>query len=356
MSLPLIGSLLSKRMSTKDLTILFTSLSYMSTAGMTLREGVDILMQDPNSKLNKGGLQLMLDCFDEGLTLSVTLKEHEDVYGPGLWRQVDAAERTGKVPQCLLRIAEQYKMNSDVVSKIRGALAYPIFIVIVALVAAYYLFTNTIPEMGKMMAEFGADLPQLTLTVMAMCDALVKYSVLIAIVLVGLVIGIIYALKHPLKSQWHKFILMFPLSGGISVNINYSLIYLLINDMTENGAHAVESLRVAASSATNIFIQRELLKCADTMEREGYGLARVLEGATTMPHNDRLMLTVGSKTGREMDVLKDMSTRRGIAANEAIARLLELMTPIIMLFVCVIVGILVVSIYMPMLTMASAMR
>lgn len=345
-----------KKMSTKDLILLFTSLSYMQTAGMTLREGVDILMQDPNSKLNKHGLQTLLDCFDEGMILSVILKEHEDIYGSGLWRQVDAAERTGKVPQCLLRIAEQYKSNSDVVSKVRGALAYPIFIVIVALVASYYLFTTTIPEMGAMMAEFGADLPALTLTVMALCDVLVDYSVLIIIGFIALVFGVSYALTHQLRLQWHQFILKFPLSSGISVNINYALIYLLINDMTENGAHAVEALRVAGSSAMNLFIRQEILNCADTMEREGYGLAQVLMEATTMPHDDRLMLVVGARTGREMDVLRDMSKRRSAAANDAIARLLELMTPIIMLFVCVLVGILVVSIYMPMLTMASAMR
>lgn len=346
----------SKKMSTKDMTLLFTSLSYMQTAGMTLREGVDILMQDPNSKLNRNGLQLLLDSFDEGMTLSVILKENEDVYGTGLWRQVDAAERTGKVPECLLRIAEQYKANSDVVSKIKGALAYPIFIVIVALIAAYYLFTTTIPEMGAMMAEFGADLPAMTLAVMAFCDILVDYSFLIIGGLIGGIVLLCYLLTHQFRLQWHQFILKFPLSRGISVNVNYSLIYLLVNDMTENGAHAVEALRVAASSAANLFIQRELLSCADTMEKEGYGLAQVLMEASTMPHDDRLMLSVGSKTGREMDVLKDMSVRRGIAAHESIARLLELMTPIIMLFVCAIVGVLVVSIYMPMLTMASAMR
>lgn len=345
-----------KKMSTKDMILMFTSLSYMQTAGMTLREGVDILMQDPNSQLNKHGLQVMKDCFDEGLTLSATLKENEDVYGPGLWRQVDAAERTGKVPECLLRIAEQFKANSNVASKIRGALAYPVFIVLVALVASYYLFTTTIPEMGTMMLEFGAELPALTLAMMDFCDILVKYSIFFLIGIVGLVALIAWALTHPLKLKWHRFILKFPLSGGISVNLNYALVYLLLNDMTENGAHAVEALRVAASSASNLFISRELLGCADTMEREGYGLSQVLMEATTMPHDDRLMLNVGSRTGREMDILKDMAARRNVAANEAIARLLELMTPIIMLFVCAIVGVLVVSIYMPMLTMASSMR
>ena len=344
-----------KKMATKDLILVFTSLSYMQTAGMTLREGVNILLQDPNSKLNKSGLQLLLDCFDEGMSLSVTLKEHEDVYGTGLWRQVDAAERTGKVPECLLRIAEQFKSNGDVTSKIRGALAYPVFIVIVALIAAYYLFTHTIPEMGAMMQEFGAELPALTLAVMALCDIVVKYSLFIGIGLVAAVFATIWALKGPLKMQWAKFILKFPLSRDISINMNYALVYLLLNDMTENGAHAVEALRVAASSASNLAISQELLNCADIMDREGYDLSKSLMEANTMPHDDRLMLTVGSRTGREMDVLKDMARRRNAAANESVGQLLEMMTPIIMVFVCILVGVLVVSIYMPMLTMASSM-
>lgn len=345
-----------KRMSSKDMIILLTSLSYMATAGLTLREGVDIIMQDPSGKLNQRGLQTMRDSFDEGATLSQTFRDHEDVFGGGIWRQVDAAERTGKVPECLLRIAEQFKSNNDVASKIKGALAYPIFIVVVALIAAYYLFTTTIPEMGSMMMEFGADLPPLTVTMMTFCDILVSHGVLIVGGFIVVVVLVCWALTHPLKIQWHKFITKFPLSGGISVNINYSIVYLLINDMTKNGAHAVEALRVAAASAANLFISSELLSCADAMEREGFDLAQALLASGTMPHDDRLMLNVGSRTGRQMDVLQDMAKRRKDSANEAVARLLELMTPIIMLFVCAIVGVLVVSIYMPMLTLASSMR
>lgn len=349
-------SLNSKKVSQKDMVLLCTSLSYMLTAGLTPRDGIDIIMNDPNNKINPNGLKIFIDCLDSGLTIAETFRDHEDVFGTGIWRQVDAAQRTGKVPQCLLRIASQLKSKGDVVGKIRGALVYPIFILIVAVFAAYFLFTGTIPEMGAMMQEFGADLPALTKAMMALSDFIVQYSLFIGIGLVGGIALFVWALKNPLKMKWHKFITRFFLSGSIAINMNYSQVYTLVNDMIENGAHTVEALRVAASSVSNIFILTELMECASTMEKEGIGLAEALLSASTMPHDDRLMLNIGSRSGRELEVLKDMAERRATAANEAIARLLEMMTPIIMVLVCAIVGVLVISIYMPMLTMASAMR
>lgn len=346
----------SKKVSQKDMVILLTSLSYMLQAGLTPRDGVDILLQDPNNKINPAGLKTLIDSLDSGLTLAETFRDNESIFGAGLWRQVDAAQRTGKVPECLLRISNQLKSKGDVVGKIRGALVYPCFVLVAALFAAYFLFTGTIPEMGAMMQEFGADLPPLTKAMMAISEVAARYSVLIILGFLAAVTGLVWCLKHPLRLRWHKFLTKFVLSGGISINMNYSQVYTLLNDMIENGAHTVEALRVSASSVLNTFIVSELQACASTMEREGIGLAEALLTASTMPHDDRLMLNVGSRTGREMEILRDMASRRAIAANESITRLLELMTPIIMVFVCIIVGVLVVSIYMPMLTMASSMR
>lgn len=344
-----------KRVDSKGLILLFTSLSYMRSAGLTMRDGVDILMKNKDHRINRAGLQVLIDGFDEGFVLSQVLKEHEDVFGTGWWRQVDAAERTGKVPECLLRLADQLKHNASIMNKIRGAMAYPLFVVVVALFAGYYLMTNTIPEMGEMLAEFGGELPALTKAMMAACDVLTNHGLLVGVILVILVVMIIWMLKHPFKMQWHTFITKFPLSSGISINLNYSMVYTLINDMIENGSNIVAAVRIAASSATNVLIIKELQGCADSMEREGHGLAVALQAANTMPGDDRMMLDVGSRTGREMELLQDMAERRRVAAEEAVNQLLELLSPIIMLVVCVVVGILVVSVYMPMLTMATQM-
>lgn len=343
------------RVDNKGLILLFTSLSYVKSAGLTFRDGVDIMEGTGDHHINPHGLKVLREGFDEGLVLSNILQNNEDVFGTGWWRQMDAAERTGKESECLLRIAEQLKNNAGIMARIRSAMTYPILVLVVAIIAAYYLMTNTIPQMAEMLAEFGGELPALTKMMMALCDAMIAYGPFIALGLILLVALIIWLLKHPLKLYWHKFITKFFLSGGISINLNYAIVYTLINDMIENGATMVEALRIAASSAANLYITTELLSCADTMEREGYGLAVGLQTAKSMPGDDRMMMDVGSRTGREMELLQDMAVRRRVAANEAVNTLLELLSPIIMLGVCALVGVIVVSVYMPMLTMATQM-
>lgn len=342
-------------MDSNGLILMFTSLSYVKSAGLTFRDGIEILMNNKEHRINPIGLKTMRDGFDEGLVMSQILQEHEDIYGQGWWRQVNAAERTGKESECLLRIADQLKNNASIVSRIRSAMTYPIFVLVIAAFAAYYLLTNTIPQMGEMLMEFGGELPPLTKAMMAVCDAMIKYGVLIGAVLVVLVLILIWALKNPFRLQWHRFITRFPLSKNISINLNYATVYTLINDMIENGANIVEALRIAATSAPNVFILSQLMDCADSMEREGYGLAVALQMAQSMPGDDRMMMDVGSRTGREMDLLQDMAVRRRVAANEAVNTLLELLSPIIMLGVCAVVGVLVVSVYLPMLTIATQM-
>lgn len=351
----LFGLSLGNKMSSNDMIILTTSLSYMLSAGLTARDGVDIIMQDPASKVNKTGLQILHDGFDSGLVLSQILKENEKVFGLGLWQQIEAAERTGKVPEALFRISEQLKANRGIVGKIRGALAYPIFIIVVALIAAIYLFTNTIPEMGQMMEDLGGEMPGITIAMMGIADMMVEHGILMLFAFVIFCVIIQWALTHPFRAGWHHFISKAPLSGSISVNLSYSRMYMMVNDMVANGSPMVESLRVAASTVDNLFIAGELKRCADTMEREGYVLAEALTGATSMPNDDKLMLGVGQRTGREMEILQDLAVRRSAAAAQSVDRLLEMMTPIIMVMVCGVVAVLVIAVYLPMLTMASTM-
>lgn len=351
----LFGLVKGKRLTVNEMVILTTSLSYMLSAGLTLRDGVDIIMKNPDNKMRKDGLQVMKDGFDAGLVLSQVLEQNEDVFGEGLWQQLDAAERTGKVPQALLRIATQLKTGKSVVSKIKGAMAYPTVVIAIAVVAAIYLFTNTIPEMGEMMADLGGEMPALTLKMMAFADLLIAHGVLMGVITAAIILAIRWSLTHTFKKQWHHFISKAPLAGGISTNLSYSRFYMMVNDMIENGSASVDAIRVASTTIDNIFIKDELQNCADTMEREGYGIAEALQPATSMPSDDKLMLGVGARTGREMEILQDLAKRRADAANQSVERLLEMMTPIIMIFVCAIVAVLVISVYLPMLTMASTM-
>ena len=348
-----LSSLFSNRMKRQDMIVMMTTLSWMLSSGISVKSGVDKLLEDPNNKMNRNSLLLLHNDLEEGKQLSECFRDHEDVFGTGYWRQIDAAEQTGKVAECLLRITSQLENDGDLMSKVRGAVTYPAVIVLFALVAGYYMFTTIVPQMGEMMGEFGVEMPALTVAVMVFADYLMSHYIFIAGILVGSVLLIRYLISHQWKFGWCKLLTRLPFVGPISVNMNYSLVYTLLSDMIENGSHIVEALRVAAGSATNAFIMSELLSSADSMEREGLGLTEALVKSSTMPADDKLMLQIGSDTGREIELLSNLSSRRREAAYGSVNALMEVLPTLVLLVVAAVVGVMVIAIYMPMISMAT---
>lgn len=346
-------TIINRQMKRNDMITVLTTLSWMLSAGMSLKSGIEELLNDPNNKMDRRGLEILNDGLDEGKALSEIFKDNEDVFGPGRWRQLDAAERTGKVPECLVRISNQIKSNGDLMGKVRSAITYPALIMVFALIAGYYMFTTVVPQMGEMMLEFDVEMPAMTQAVMAFAYFLMDHFILIVVALVFLVAVIRFLLTHQLRYAWHTLITRLPFIGPVSVNMNYSLVYTLLSDMIENGAHTVEALRVASGSASNVFIMGELLAAAESMEREGLSITEALVKTTTMPPDDKLMLQVGSRTGREMELLHSLSTRRREAAYASVNSLMEVMPTLVLIVVAIVVGIMVVAIYMPMISMAT---
>lgn len=343
----------SKKMKRDEFVILCTTLSWMINSGLSIRDGVSELLADKNNRMNRGALETLRDELDEGKTLSVVMRDNEAIFGEGYWRQIDAAERTGKVPECLMRIADQVRNDGDLMGKVRGALTYPAFILLLALAAGYYMFTTIVPEMGTMMAEFDVEMPALTKVMMSAADFLIANGLFVLLTLVGIIFVVHYLLTKPFKMQWHETITKIPVVGSVSVNMNFSLSYLLLNDMISNGANIVEALRVAASGCTNLYIRKELEDTADRMDREGISLTDGLLDTNTMPADDKLMLQIGQRTGREMELLPDLSERRRKAAYDSVNKVMELLPTVVLLVVSAIVAVMVVSIYMPMISMAT---
>lgn len=343
----------SKKLSNDDFVMLCTTLSWMISSGLSVREGVVELLADKNNKMNRGALEILRDELDAGKVLSQILRDHEDVFGEGYWRQVDAAERTGKVPECLTRLADQIRNNGDLVSKVRNAMIYPAFILLLAFAAGYYMFTTIVPQMGEMMAEFGIELPGLTQVMMKAANFLIANGLYVGVMVAGFAFVLHWVLTKLIRLQWHQFITKLPFVGPVSINMNYATVYMLLNDMIENGAHIVEALRVAASSSGNLFVRQDLEDVAGRMDLEGIGLTEGLTAAITMPSDDKLMLTIGQRTGREMELLPDLAVRRRKAAYDSVNTVIEIIPTVLLIFVAGIVGVMVVSIYMPMISMAT---
>lgn len=342
-----------KKIKNSELIILFESMSFMISAGFSEYASLSLLIEDESNKISKFAIKSILHSMDNGMSFPHAFHDNEQYLRKGYWRQLEAADRTGKLPECLLRLSAQIKANSDITSKIRGALAYPVFVLAIAMVAGYVMFTGAIPEMADMMAEFDAELPLMTQAMMGIAQVMIDYWYYMLSLLLVAVAVFIYSITHQLKLQWDRFVTKLPLVGPILINLSYSTAYRIISDMIENGANPVEALTVANGSVTNAFIHKDLQHCQDIMLQNALEMSEALSYAETLPNDDKLMFKVGQRTGRTIDILPDLANHRRTKAIEAVDILLEMMNPLVMAVVCAIVGILVVSIYMPMITISQ---
>lgn len=342
-----------KKMKNSELVILFESMSFMISAGFSEYDSLSLLIEDESNKISKFAIKGILNSMDNGMSFPHAFHDNEQYLRKGYWRQLEAADRTGKLPECLLRLSAQIKANSDITSKVRGALAYPAFVLLIAMIAGYVMFTGAVPEMADMMAEFDAELPLMTQAMMGVAQAMINYWYYMLALLIIAIVSFLYSITHKLKFRWDRFVTKMPLIGPIMVNLSYSTAYRIISDMIENGANSVEALTVANGSVVNAYIHRDLQHCQDMMVQNALEMSEALGYAETIPNDDKLMLKVGQRTGRTIDILPDLATHRRAKAIESVDILLEMMNPLIMAVVCAIVGILVVSIYMPMITISQ---
>lgn len=345
---------LKYKLSKKELIYLLTMLSYMFSSGLTLEQGMNILLADNTSKFNKHVPTLILQELENGFSLWEIFRDNEDCIGTGLWQQLEAAEKSGKIAQCMDRLAGQLKNDAGIIAKIRSAIMYPVMLIIAMLGAGYFMFSNIVPQIAETYGELDAELPMITQVAMKIADILITYNAIIFAGLVCLIALLVYLVKRPLRLHWHRFLTKAPVIGKIVVTLNYSLIYTILCDMIETGGSTVEAITIAGNSTKNTFIRWELMEAVDRCISNGYDLADTLADVQSMPQVDRLMLKVGQQTGHIIDILGDIAVRSKQECKEATDTLLELVNPIVMLFAALLVGSLLISVYLPLLTMSTA--
>lgn len=343
------------RPSPKELSSLYMSLSYLVRAGFTLRESFVQISQDPDIKISKTVLKDVITDLDNGEKYANIFEKHEFTFGENVWKQVDIADRSGTLDACFSRISKRLKSSGDFTGKVKGALIYPVIMIILGFVVALYLLTSVMPDLAEMMIDMGGTLPEFTVAMMDFANWFMDHVIISVMLLLCLVAGVWWVLRFPLRFRWHSLLVRLPAVKHIVIDTNYSQIYLLLNDMISSGASTIDAFKLAISSSKNLAIVHDLTKCVTAMEREGISIAEALQSSYTVPTSDRLMLDAGGKSGRTMEILSELADRRTDAAREAINIVTEILAPMFTMLACGIVVAIIMSIYIPAMSLTSQM-
>lgn len=355
----LFGSSIKK----KDLAEFFQKMSMLLDTGYDACSAAKLLGHKSENKKrgdhSADGIRkvavLLLPNLTEGFSLHEAMAAHPKYFGEYV-NQVEVGEAAGKTAEVLQRICDQIKNANKIMSKLKSALTYPVVTLLFTFAAAYYLFTAVIPDMLNMLSDVGvSELPAATKIVMAVGDWVKSNGLQLgSIFLIALIVFIVYS-KTVGKMAVSKLTTRLPLIGKIVQNNSMTLFFSNWQQMILAGAEMSVALKSAAEAVPNLYIRKEMMGAYFDYKENGIAVYETLGPIDVVRDLETKTIQVaieGSKLGRTLGILAE---DRAFEADKSISTMTAAINPIMMLIVGLIVGVLVMSVYGPIMSVSSAL-
>ena len=350
-SLPKIGR---EKVKHKDLSLFTRQFSVMLDAGLPLVQCLEILgQQQDNKAFQKVIFQTRAD-IESGMTLADAMAKHPRVFEPLFTNMVAAGETGGILDVILQRLSTYLEKMVKLKSDVKSALIYPIAVIGISIIVISIIMIVVIPAFKNIFEGLlgpGERLPWLTELVVSLSLFMAGYWWLIAIVL-GIVV---FASKSWYKTEkGHYFIdsmtLKLPVLGQIMRKIAVARFSRTLSTLMSSGVPILESLEITARTAGNVVISEAIHKVRSGIE-QGQTFVEPLKASAVFPLMVSQMIGVGEQTGALDAMLSKIADFYEQEVDAAIANLLSLMEPAMILFLGVTIGTIVIAMYLPLFTL-----
>jgi type IV pilus assembly protein PilC len=343
------------RVKTKDLVVMSRQLSVLVSANVSLVESLRILVDQTENMRLKMIISELGDNVDEGARLSDALAKHPKIFGDFYINVIRAGETSGKLDDSLNYLADELEKDYDMMSKIKGAMIYPAFVVCGMIVVGIIMMIFVVPKLTDVITQAGGELPMSTKILIGTSDFMVGYWYLLIIALVAAAVGFRFLLAVPAVRQvFDMLLLRLPIFGQLFQKIYLVRFVRSLETLIAGGVNIAKALEISGRVISNSVYQNLILETKKQVE-DGESIALVFEQSTEIPPMVSQMMKIGEKTGRLDEILNKVSNFYTREINNTIANLMSLMEPIIMVVMGVGVGIMVAAIILPMYNMASVM-
>ncbi|MBL8148629.1 MAG: type II secretion system F family protein [Blastocatellia bacterium] len=340
-----------QKVKSKDLAIFTRQFSVMIDAGLPLVQCLDILgNQQTNNFFKQTILQVRTDV-ESGMTLAESMGRHPKVFEPLYVNMVAAGETGGILDLILQRLAifieKMVKLKSDVIS----ALIYPAAVIVLAVVVVAVIMIVVIPAFKNIfegMLGPGESLPLPTEIVIGISNFMASYWWIMAIV--------IFAASYATKAYYDttngrrnidNLMLKAPVIGDVLRKIAVARFSRTLATLLSSGVPILESLDITAKTAGNVIIQEAIMKVRAGIE-QGQTMVEPLKATGIFPPMVSQMIGVGEQTGAMDAMLSKIADFYEQEVDAAIANMLTLIEPIMIVFLGVTIGSIVISMYMPL--------
>ena len=339
----------------RDVALMTRQLAVLLNAGVPLVESLGAMIeQTPNPRLRKAIYDIR-DKVNGGVRLAEAMSHHQRIFSDLYTNMVGAGEASGALEQVLFRIAEVQEKNVRLSHKVRSSLAYPAFMAIFGVAVIVAMMTFIVPTLTAGFAKQGRDLPQLTLVVIATSKFIGSYWWLLIGIVIMTVAGWRFWLSRPAgRYKWDTLKFRWPLFAPLYVKLLSARFTRTLGTMLQSGLTLMTALDVVKTVLQNKMLE-EAMDDVKSEVRRGRDLGVPLRELDVFPPMVIQMIELGQRSGELEGMLLKVADTYDEEVEMTVEALVGLLEPMMIVVMGVFVGILVIAMLLPILTMSRGM-
>ena len=335
----------------KDFIVFLRQFSSLMNAGILLVDALDLLAAQSTSLALKEALEELSEEIREGVALSEAMAKKPKLFPDLLIHMIHSAEVSGRLEEVLQQMADYYEKQHRIKQKISTAMTYPLVVGVLAFLITAFLLVFIVPIFGDMFASMGSELPAITQIVLTLSGLLQRYWWMV-LLLMGLLVAVIIQLgkKEQIAYVFDVLQLKVPILGMFIQKTLLARMTQTLSSLINSSVPILQAIEVTSKVVGNRVVENVLLQAQKDVE-QGESLAKPMVDHWFFPPLIIQMIQVGESSGELDEMLKKVSEIYDQEVQEASDKMQALIEPIMIIFLSGVVGVIVLSIVVPMFSM-----
>lgn len=348
--------LLGPTVTSREVTTFTGLLATMISAGLPLTDALDNLsLQTTNSYFREVQRSIIHDV-QSGVSLSEAMGRYPQVFDALYINLVKAGEASGKMDETLSKLAETMESNLDFKAKVKGAMIYPMVVVMAMLAIAVFMLTTIIPRISDVYKEFGADLPLPTRILIDLSNIVSNDFIIVAVVVLLLAYAVRTLKKNPTSEYLiNNFMFKMPVMGALNGEVTVTIIARTLGMLLYSGVAILDSLKIVAKAMENNYYRSGLLAAATLVEK-GLPLSLAFRRDPNFPLIMTQLLAIGEQTGTVDQSLLKLAKFYQEITERKVKTLTTLLEPMLILLMGSMVGALAIAVLLPMFNLVNVIK
>lgn len=342
------------RVTNEDIVMLSRQMTTLFEAQVSALRAFKLLAAEARTPKLAAKLDDVANEIQSGSSISIALSKHPEMFSPFYVNMVRAGEESGKLDETFSYLASYLDRNFEITQKARNALIYPAFIILTFVVVMTLMMTVVIPNLAGMLTSVGGAVPLPTLIVVGISEFVRAY---IFVILLAIAVGCAFLYRYSQTEKGKDVLsrarLEAPAIGAIYRKIFLSRMADNLSTMLKSGIQILRALEITSDVVDDPIYRAILLQAAIDV-KGGMPLSDALRKYKEIPGIIPAMIKIGEETGNMGTILETIARFYRREVDNAVDTLVDLIEPVMIVFLAVGVGVLLAAVLLPIYNIASS--